>query len=313
MEEKNQTVLTYFIIKGITELPELQTPIFFLVLLIYLTIIGGNMTILFLVSFDHQLHTPMYFFLGNLSVLDICYSTVTMHKIMDTYISGNKGIPFSACIAQTYFYISLLCCEFLLLAAMSYDRYVAICYPLRYSTIMNHRVCILLASVCWVLGFSEVTPLLCVIYDIYCFISNEINHFFCDLLALMKLFCSNASRMEHLIYSESVFVGLIPFSLTIMSYFYIIRTILRIPSTNGRRKAFYTCSSHLMVVFLLYVTITSLCMRPTSTFTLDSDKLISLLYTTLTPILNPLIYSLKNKDVKSAYGRLLKRSKNVLL
>ncbi|MEE6513175.1 hypothetical protein FKM82_020695 [Ascaphus truei] len=313
MEEKNQTSVTYFIIKGITDLPEMQTPIFLFVLIIYFIILGGNMTILSLICLDPQLHTPMYFFLGNLSVLDICYTTVTMHTILVTFMSGDKSVSFSACVAQMYFYVSLLCCEFLFLTAMSYDRYVAICNPLRYPMIMNARVCVYLASVCWVLGFLEVIPAVRIIYDIHCFQSNEINHFFCDLLALMKLFCSNASSMEHLIFIESVFVGVLPFSLTIVSYVYIIRTILRIPSTTGKRKAFYTCSSHLTVVTLLYVTIFSLYMRPTIMFTLDSDKLFSLLYTTVTPMLNPLIYSVKNKDVKSAFRRMLHQSKKVLL
>ncbi|XP_053330098.1 olfactory receptor 13C9-like [Spea bombifrons] len=309
MEGKNQTWMDYFVIKGITDLPELQTPIFLLVLLIYITILGGNATILLLICLNPHLHTPMYHFLSNLSALDICYTTVTMHSVLISYASGDKRVSFSGCIAQMYFYVSFLCCEFMLLTAMSYDRYVAICNPLRYATIMNSRACLLLMGACWVLGFAEVVPAIFIIYNIYCFRSNEVNHFFCDLLAVMKLFCSRASVMEHLIYIESVFIGFIPFSLTIMSYGYIIQTITRINSNRGKRKAFYTCSSHLTVVSLLYVTIFCMYMRPTSSFTLDSDKLFSLLYTTLTPLLNPLIYSLKNKDVKAAVTHLLKRNK----
>ncbi|KAM4696681.1 olfactory receptor 13C9-like [Rhinophrynus dorsalis] len=312
MEDKNQTWVSSFIIKGLTDLPQLQALIFMLVLLIYLIILLGNSTMLSLIYMDPKLHTPMYFFLSNLSVLEMCYTTVTMHKTLVSYISRNKKVSFSGCVAQMYFYVSFLCCEFMLLAAMSYDRYVAICNPLRYSTIMNSRVCVLLALACWLIGLIEVIPAIFIIYDIHCFKSNEINHFFCDLMALMKLFCRNTSSMENLIYTESVFVGFIPFFLTVLSYFRIIRTVLGIHSTSGRSKAFYTCSSHLTVVSLLYVTIFCLYMRPTSTFTLDSDKLFSLLITTLTPMLNPLIYSLRNKDVKSAFKRLLKQNSKVL-
>ncbi|KAM5145569.1 olfactory receptor 5AR1-like [Mantella aurantiaca] len=305
MEKKNLTWQNYFIIRGITDLSQLQTPIFMQVLLTYLIILGGNSAIVLLICKDSQLHTPMYHFLCHLSIMDVCYSTVTMHKALDAYVSGDKRVSFSACIAQMYFYVALLCCEFWLLAAMSYDRYVAICIPLRYVMIMNKMLCALMTAVCWILGILEVLPAVFIIYDIYCFKSNIINHFFCDLLPIMKLFCHSNSKMEHLIYAESVFVGLLPFSLTIMSYVYIIRAILRIHSSIGRWKAFYTCSSHITVVSLLYVTIFSLYMRPTSAITPESDKLFTLFYTALTPMLNPLIYSLKNKDVKLAFWRLV--------
>ncbi|XP_077344363.1 olfactory receptor 8G17-like [Lithobates pipiens] len=308
MEEKNLTWQNYFIISGITDLLQLQAPIFLQVLLIYLIILGGNLMILLLICMNTQLHTPMYHFLCHLSIMDVFYSTVTMHKTLDTYVSGNKGVSFSACIAQMYFYVAFLCCEFLLLTAMSYDRYVAICIPLQYAMIMNKNVCTLMATVCWILGFLEVLPAIFIIYDIYCFKSNIVNHFFCDLLAIMKLFCHSANKMELLIYIMSLFVGVLPFSLTIMSYIYIIRSILRIHSSTGRWKAFYTCSSHITVVSLLYVTLFCLYMRPTSAFTLDSDKLVSLFYTALTPMLNPLIYSLKNKDVKLAFFRLVNKT-----
>ncbi|XP_063288433.1 olfactory receptor 5AR1-like [Pelobates fuscus] len=274
MEDNNQTWGSYFIINGITDLPSVQAPIFALVLLIYMSILFGNLTILSLIISNICLHTPMYFFLGNLSILDMGYTTVTMHKILITYTSGDKSVSFLGCLSQMYFYVAFLCCEFMLLTAMSFDRFVAICKPLHYSVIMKSK-------------------------------SKEINHFFCDLLAFMKLFCNNVHSMENLLHIESVFIGFLPFSLTIMSYVYIIRTILKIKTTTGRRKAFYTCSSHLMVVFLLYVTIFCLYLRPTTNITLDSDKFFSLFYITLTPMLNPIIYSLKNKDVKLAFQNLI--------
>ncbi|XP_018421037.1 PREDICTED: olfactory receptor 1009-like [Nanorana parkeri] len=311
MEEKNVTWQNYFIIRGITDSPQLQAPIFLQVLLIYLIILIGNSSILLLICTDPQLQKPMYHFLSHLSIMDVCYSTVTMHKTLDTYVSGNKQVSFSACIAQMYFYVALLCCEFLLLTAMSYDRYVAICIPLRYVMIMNKKMCTIMTTLCWIVGFLEVLPAAIIVYRIYCFKSNDINHFFCDLLAIMKLLCHSVSNMERLIYVESVFVGFLPFSLTIMSYIYIIRAILRIHSSTGSWKAFYTCSSHITVVSLLYVTIFCLYMRPTSAFTLESDKLFSLFYTALTPMLNPLIYSLKNKDVKLALYRLMAKNNKI--
>ncbi|XP_044162289.1 olfactory receptor 6C1-like [Bufo gargarizans] len=313
MQERNQTWVTFFIMKGISDLPQLQTSIFFLVLVTYLIILSGNATILLLIGHDRQLHTPMYYFLSHLSIMDICYSTVTMHKTLAIYVSGDERVSFHSCIAQMYFYVALLCSEFLLLTTMSYDRYVAVCNPLHYVRIMNSKVCSVLCTVSWVLGFSEVIPAIFIIYDIHCFKSHEINHFFCDLLVIMKLFCYKASKMEQLIYIESIFVGVLPFSLTLTSYVFIIRTVLRIHSSSGRYKTFYTCSSHITVVSLLYVTLFCVYLRPTSLVTLESDKLLMLFYTALTPMLNPVIYSLKNKDIKMAFRRLMMMNNKILL
>ncbi|KAM4021077.1 olfactory receptor 2A12-like [Anomaloglossus baeobatrachus] len=307
MEDNNNTWVDFFIMKGFSDLPQLQMPIFLLILVIYLAIFTGNSIILLLICKDRQLHTPMYYFLSHLSAMDICYSTVTMHKTLITYVTGDKSVSFSACIAQMYFYVAFICGEFLLLTVMSYDRYVAVCNPLRYVIIMNNRVCSALASVCWIIGFSDVIPTMCVIYDIHCFKTNIINHFFCDLLVIMKLFCYDASRMENLIYSQSLFVAFTPFILTLTSYIFIIRAILRIHSSAGRRKTFYTCSSHVTVVSFLYMTIFCVYMRPTSSHSLESDKLYTLFYTSLTPLINPLIYSLKNKNVKMAFKRLINK------
>ncbi|XP_056397365.1 olfactory receptor 146-like [Hyla sarda] len=312
MEDKNQTRVEFFTMKGISELPQLQTPIFLLVLVTYLAILMGNSAILLLICEDHQLQTPMYYFLSQLSIMDICYSTVTMHKSLAMYIFGDKTVSLSACIAQMCFYVGLLCCEFVLLTAMSYDRYVAICNPLHYSTIMNGKVCCIFMSVSWVLGFFMVVPALCVTFDINCFKLVEIDHFFCDLLVIMKLFCYKAFKMEYLIYVASIFIGFLPLTLTLTSYVFIIKNILRIPSRTGKSKVFYTCSSHITVVFLLYVTLFCTYLRPSPSTTLESEKFLTLFYTALTPLLNPLIYSLKNKDVKMAFNRLIKKNKLLL-
>ncbi|KAG8552792.1 hypothetical protein GDO81_003067 [Engystomops pustulosus] len=313
MEDKNQTWMEYFTMKGISDLPQLQTPIFLLFLVIYLIILSGNSAILLLICNDRRLQTPMYYFLSHLSIMDISYGTVTMHKTLAMYVSGDASVSRSACFSQMYFYVALICCEFVLLAAMSYDRYVAVCNPLRYVTIMNTKVCSVLSSVSWVIGICEAAPTMYMVYEIHCFKSYEINHFFCDLLVIMKQFCYKAYKMQHLIFVESIFIGFVPCTLTLTSYVFIIRTILMIRSSTGRRKTFYTCSSHITVVCLLYVTLFCVYFRPTSSYMTETEKLFTLLYTALTPMLNPLIYSLKNKDVKMAFKRLMKNNIKILL
>ncbi|XP_040262319.1 olfactory receptor 6C1-like [Bufo bufo] len=304
---KNHTIVEYFIIKGISDVPELQTSIFILVLLIYLLTLGGNMIILLLVCLDHKLHTPMYFFLANLSVLDTFSTTVTLHNILATFITGDNTISYAGCICEMYFFGFLICDELLFLTAMSYDRYVAICNPLTYHMVMNYRLCIVLAISCWLLGMLEVIPYIILLLGFTCYKSNVINHFFCDLVPLMILSCSDTSTLEILSLTEGLLlITFTPFLLKFISYIFIISTILKIHSSTGRRKAFYTCSSHLTVVILLYSTLFFQYLRPTSLDTSKSNKFFSLFNTAAIPVLNPLIYSLKNKDVKSAMIRKLR-------
>ncbi|KAM4019217.1 olfactory receptor 5V1-like [Anomaloglossus baeobatrachus] len=310
MEHNNQTKVTFFIIMGISSLPELQALIFFLVLLIYLFTLGGNVTILLLVCLDHHLHTPMYFFLGNLSILDISSSTISLHKILVAYLIGDNNVSFLSCILQFYIFSSLACNELLILVAMSYDRYVAICQPLRYSVIMNSKVCALLAVVCWVTSFLEVVPYVTLLSGFSCYKSNIINHFFCDLVPLLSLTCSDTSTLKLLSLIEGLLLlSITPSVLTFTPYVFIISSILRIRSNTGRRKAFYTCSSHIAVVVLLYVTLVCQYLKPTTADSLESNKLFSLFNTAAVPMLNPLIYSLKNRDVKSSLRRKLKLTK----
>ncbi|XP_053330106.1 olfactory receptor 8D1-like [Spea bombifrons] len=306
MELNNQTMVTYFIIKGISDAPELQLPIFLLVLLIYLITLGGNLTILLLVCLDRHLRTPMYFFLSNLSILDMCSVTVTLHKVLIIFITKDNTVSYSPCMTQMYFFGSLICDELLLLTAMSYDRYVAICKPLHYHTSMNGRVCASLAIACWLFGFVEVIPYIELLVGFSCYRSNIINHFFCDLVPLMKLSCSDTYLLEVLSLTEGLLlITIVPFMFTFISYVFIIMTIVRIRTSSGRLKAFYTCSSHLTVVVLLYGILLSQYLRPVSTNTSDSNRFFSLFNTAVVPMLNPLIYSLKNKDVKRALARRL--------
>ncbi|KAM4697119.1 olfactory receptor 6C3-like [Rhinophrynus dorsalis] len=307
MEKSNQTLPTYFILKGISDLPELQTPIFLLVLFIYLIILAGNMTILLLICLDHQLQTPMFFFLANLSILDMSSSTVALHNTLVMYVTGNNTISYMNYLVQTYVFGSLNTDELLFLTAMSYDRYVAICKPLHYHLIMNRRLCLLLATGTWLLGFLEIIPLVVLLSGFTCYRSNIINHFFCDLVPVMKLSCSDTSLLEFLFLIEGVFLlSVIPFLLIFICYVLIIISILKIRTSSGKLKAFYTCSSHLTVVILLYTTLVCQYQRPVTMDSLESNKLFSLFNTAAVPILNPFIYSFNNRDIKSALRRRLK-------
>ncbi|KAM4641755.1 olfactory receptor 6C74-like [Discoglossus pictus] len=309
MDQKNLTFWSYFVIKGISDIPELQTPIFLLVLFLYLIILGGNMSILLLICRDPHLHTPMYFFLGNLSLLDISSTTVTLQSTLVTFITGDNTVSFLGCLSQLSTFSCLSANELFLLTAMSYDRYVAICNPLHYPMIMRYRVCVLLVVVCFLLSLVDFTPYLLLLLGFSCYVSNIINHFFCDIVPVMKLSCSDTSVLEMLFLLEGTLITLLtPSSLTFISYVFIIGTILKIRSSTGRSKAFYTCSSHLTVVLLLYTTLFCQYIRPVSIDSLESNKLFALFNTAIVPLLNPLIYSLKNKDVKSALRRQLKLS-----
>ncbi|KAM4612455.1 olfactory receptor 6C1-like [Discoglossus pictus] len=305
-------MVTYFILMGISNHPSLQAPIFFLILIMYLLTLGGNTTILVLVYTDHHLHTPMYFFLGNLSLMDMSSSTITLHKILSTFIFMDNTISLYACRKHIFLYMSMISAEVFLLAAMSYDRYVAICKPLHYPVIMNHTVCALLATICWMLGFLVITPHLILLSQLWCYRSNIVNHFFCDIVPVLNLSCNDTSAIEILTLSEGFSVGVAPFLLTFTSYMFIINNILKIRSSTGRIKAFYTCSSHLTVVIIFYGAIFLQYLKPSSNNNLDFKKYIALFNTAVVPLINPVIYSLKNSDVKSAFRGQLRRCKVIV-
>ncbi|XP_073498563.1 olfactory receptor 8D1-like [Phyllobates terribilis] len=303
---ENQTSKDHFIIVGLSSDPYLQVPAFLLILIIYVLTYGGNLTILLLICLDHHLHTPMYFFLANLSIIDMLSTFITLHRELVHFIIGIKAINFVACMIQMYIFAGLTCNELLILMVMSYDRHVAICNSLRYHAVMNQRVCTTLVIMCWLLGFIQVLPIVFVLSSFTRYRSNMVNHFFCDPLSLKKLLCGYSYYLELAIYVNGVFDATCPFLLTFLPYVFIMATILKIRTTNGRHKAFYTCSSHLTVVVLLYTTLVFQYLRPHSMINLDSNKLFSLFNTAGVPLLNPLIYSLKNKDVKAALKRKLK-------
>uniref|UniRef100_A0A8C3FGP9 Olfactory receptor n=1 Tax=Chrysemys picta bellii TaxID=8478 RepID=A0A8C3FGP9_CHRPI len=306
-EQGNQTSNTEFVLLGFGNLPELQLLLFLLFLVIYIVTVAGNILIMVLIVADQHLHTPMYFFLGNLSCLETCYTCTILPRMLASLRTGDRTISFSGCVTQYYFFGSLLATECLLLSVMSYDRYLAICNPLHYAARMSGRACIQLAGGCWIGGFlcCGITTL-SISHLSFCG-PNGIDHFFCDLIPLVKLSCNDPHLMETLAFTLSLIFLLVPFLLTLMSYICIINTILRIPSTTERQKAFSTCSSHLIVVSIYYGTLLIVYMFPTTNILSDFKKVLSVIYTVLTPLVNPLIYSLRNKALMKACRKFMFR------
>uniref|UniRef100_A0A803K899 G-protein coupled receptors family 1 profile domain-containing protein n=1 Tax=Xenopus tropicalis TaxID=8364 RepID=A0A803K899_XENTR len=289
----NQTVVSEFFLVGFSDIPQWNMLLVLAFTFSYIWTLSGNTFILSLIIFDSGLHTPMYFFLSNLCVLDICCISVTAPQFLYMFYHLHYSVSFSNCITQVYFYLAFTNVQFFLLPVMAYDRYRAICNPLRYHVFMSKRACVSLAVGTWAFGFIN-TLSYRISHLIYC-ISPVINHFFCDLTAVMKLSCSDTSTIEHFTFIEGVLCGFLPLSL---------QCILKIHSSDGRQKAFSTCASHLTVVILFYGTVLVMHMRPSSHYLLAQDKPLSVLYTAIIPILNPLIYSLRNKNVKKALGEI---------
>ncbi|KAM9120622.1 olfactory receptor 11A1-like [Pangshura tecta] len=302
-EGENHTSITEFILLGFGNPPGLQILFFLLFLGIYIVTMAANMLIVALVVADQRLHTPMYFFLGNLSFLEICYSSTILPRMLASLLTGDRTISIMGCMIQFYWFGFLATAECYLLAVMSYDRYLAICKPLRYATLMNVRFCMQLASGSWLISLIIISIIISFMSQLTFCGPNEIDHFFCDLTPVTNLSCSDTSlvTLGSLIFS-SVHVILL-FPLTLASYVYIISAILRIPSTTGKQKAFSTCSSHLIVVSVFYGTLITVYMLPNTRALRAPNKVFSFFYTVLTPMINPLIYSLKNKEINEALRR----------
>ncbi|XP_069461147.1 olfactory receptor 2D3-like [Ambystoma mexicanum] len=306
MESQNISSAPGFLLLGLSEHPKVQVLLFVFFLIIYLATILGNTVLITACVHDSRLHTPMYFFLVNLSFLDICYSTVTVPNMLVQLLYRSR-MSYSRCAAQMYTYLLLGCTECVLLAVMGYDRYVAISFPLRYTVIMRMPVSITLAACCWFIG--SLMALLDTVFtlELPLCASNVINHFFCEATALLKMACSDTYVAEMVIFSVGIFVLLIPSLFTLISYVRIIATIMGIRSTQGRYKAFSTCASHLTVVTIFYSTAIFMYMKPVSKNSANMDKMISVFYTVTPPMMNPVIYSLRNKDVKMALQKITQR------
>ncbi|XP_027814907.2 olfactory receptor 12D1-like [Ovis aries] len=304
----NQTSITEFLLLGITDIQELQSFLFVIILIIYFLSLAGNGAILIAVISDPRLHSPMYFFLGNLSCLDICYSTVTLPKMLENFLSTHKAISFLGCISQLHFFHFLGSTEVMLLAVMAFDRYVAICKPLRYTVIMNHQVCTQMAVTVWIIGFFHALLHSVMTSRLNFYGSNHIHHFFCDVKPLLKLACGNTDLNEWLLHTVTETIAMGSFSLTLLSYFYIIIYLfLKTHSCRMLRKALSTCASHFMVVVLLFGPVFFIYIRPASGSSMDQDRTVAIMYSVVSPVLNPLIYTLRNKEVKGALKRVIRR------
>ncbi|XP_043827862.1 olfactory receptor 10AG1-like [Dromiciops gliroides] len=307
MDQRNLSIVEEFILIGFSDLPNLQGFLFSIFLIIYMSIILGNGLIIILTMVAPDLKTPMYFFLGNFSFVEICYTSVTLPRMLSDLWTQKRNINFFACATQLCFFLILASTEFLLLTVMAYDRYVAICRPLYYPLIMNPRVCAKLVTGSWISAIPTITALVYLIFSLPFCGPNKLNHFFCDSLPLLMVACGDTSVMEYIVYGGTVLYIMVPFLLIIRSYVKIIVIIQKLPSAIGRFKAFSTCSSHLTVVILLYGSAIITYSIPKSKASSGTEKVLSLFYTIITPMFNPLIYSLRNKDVIAAFKKLISK------
>ncbi|XP_012292323.2 olfactory receptor 5AP2-like [Aotus nancymaae] len=307
IRSRNQTEVTEFLLLGLSDNPDLQGVLFALFLLIYVATMVGNLGMIVLIKIDLHLHTPMYFFLSSLSFVDASYSSSITPKMLVNLMGENKAISFHGCAAQFYFFGSFLGIECFLLAMMAYDRYAAIWNPLLYPVLMSGRICLLLIATSFLAGFGNAAIHTGMTFRLSLCGSNRINHFYCDSPPLLKLSCSDTRVNGIVIMAFSSFNVISCVTIVLISYLCIFTAILKMPSLEGRHKAFSTCASHLMAVTIFFGTILFMYLRPTSSYSMEQDKVVSVFYTVIIPMLNPLIYSLKNKDVKQALKKILQK------
>ncbi|XP_011948664.1 PREDICTED: olfactory receptor 10T2-like [Cercocebus atys] len=307
MKRQNQSELTEFILTGFSELGDLQILLFFVFLLVYLTTLMANATIITVIRQDRALHTPMYFFLFVLSCSETCYTLVIVPKMLTNLLSTIPTISFSGCAVQLYLFVGLACTNCFLIAVMGYDRYVAICNPLNYTLIVSRATCMQLVLASSFCGFLISMIVSILVFSVPFCASNRINHFFCDISPVIKLGCTDTNLKEMIVFFLSILVLLVPLVLIFISYVFIVSTILKISSVEGQCKAFATCASHLTVVVIHYGCASFIYLRPTSLYSSDKDQLVAVTYTVITPLLNPLVYTLRNKEVKTALRKVLSR------
>ncbi|XP_029800838.1 putative olfactory receptor 2B8 [Suricata suricatta] len=307
MDQKNGSSFTGFILLGFSDRPQLERILFVVLLIFYLLTLLGNTTIIALSHLDPRLHTPMYFFLSNLSFLDLCYTTSTVPQLLVHLRGADKSISFGGCVAQLFVSLGLGSTECILLGMMAFDRYAAICRPLHYMVIMHRHLCALMASASWFIGFANSSLQTVLIFLVPLCGRNKIDNFICELPPLLKLACVDPTVIKSEIFFAAVIILFIPVILITFSYGQIVRAVLRIKSAAGRRKAFGTCGSHLTVVSLFYSTATYAYLQPSNNHSQDQGKFIALVYIIITPMVNPFIYTLRNKDVMGAMKKVLCR------
>lgn len=298
MVQENDTHIHEFILLGFPTTPELQALLFVIFLAVYLLTVTENVVIMALIITHRQLHKPMYFFLAHLALLEACYISVTVPKLLVTFVVRNRSISLPGCLAQLYFFLALVCTECVLLAVMAHDRHAAVCAPLHYALTMSPRACLQLATASWLLGFLIAALKVFFISQLSFCSPGVINHFYCDVSPLLNLSCAERRRAEMVDFISALFILLVPLSVIIISYTCIIRAVLLLPKAQNRKKAFSTCASHLAVVIIFFSATLFMYARPRSVNSRDLNKLVSIIYTIVTPMLNPVIYCLRNQEVK---------------
>ncbi|XP_021541411.1 olfactory receptor 10A3 [Neomonachus schauinslandi] len=307
MKRQNQSSVVEFILLGFSNFPELQEQLFGVLLVVYLVILLGNAIIIVSISLEQSLHIPMYLFLQNLSVVDVSFSAVIMPEMLVVLSTEKMSITFAGCFAQMYFLLLFGGTECFLLGAMAYDRFAAICHPLSYPMIMNKRVFMKLVMFSWASGVLVATVQTTWVFSFPFCGPNEINHFFCETPPVLELACADTFLFEIYAFTGTILIIMVPFVLILLSYIRILFAILKMPSATGRQKAFSTCASHLTSVTLFYGTANMTYLQPKSGYSPGTKKVMSLTYTSLTPLLNPLIYSLRNSEMKKALMKLWRR------
>uniref|UniRef100_A0A670ZKU8 Olfactory receptor n=1 Tax=Pseudonaja textilis TaxID=8673 RepID=A0A670ZKU8_PSETE len=304
---KNKTAVLEFILVGLSTTTEMQSLLFWIFIFIYVMALIANFVLILTIYSCRKLHTPMYFLIVNLSLVNVFSISVTIPKLLHNLLTGRKTISFYGCIAQVYLFIWALGTELLLLSFMAFDRYAAICHPLQYTVIMKKEVCLGIASIVWIFGMVNSGIHAGLTLELSFCNSNIINHFFCDIPPLLQLSCSDKNPNEIMEFISDVIFGICSCGLTFTSYFFILKNICSLRSTEGKKKAFSTCSSHFIVVSIFFSSVIYTYIRPSSVYVLDQDKLISLLYSVVTPVVNPIIYSLRNKDFIEGLKALIRR------
>ncbi|MBZ3880455.1 Olfactory receptor 8K5 [Sciurus carolinensis] len=306
MGQQNQTLLTEFILTGVSRRPELQLPLFGVFLIIYMVTVVGNLGMIILTKLDSHLHTPMYFFIRHLAFIDLGNSTVICPKMLVNFVVDQNTISYNACATQLAFFLMFIISEFFILSAMAYDRYVAICNPLLYNVIMSQRLCCVLVAIPYLYSTFQALLFTIKIFTLNFCGSNVISHFYCDDVPLLPMLCSDAQEIQLLIILFTAFNLISSLLVVLASYILILLAICRMHSAESRKKAFSTCGSHLTVVVVFYGSLFFMYLQPKSTHSFETDKIASVFYTLVIPMLNPLIYSLRNKEVKNAFHRVFK-------
>ncbi|XP_014652539.1 PREDICTED: olfactory receptor 10R2-like [Ceratotherium simum simum] len=305
----NSSCVTEFLLLGFSSLGKLQLVLFVVFLCLYLIILSGNITIISVIRLDRSLHTPMYFFLCVLSTSEIFYTIVILPKMLINLLSALRTLSFMSCATQMFFFLGFAVTNCLLLGVMGYDRYAAICRPLHYPILMSWNVCGQLAGICIVSGFLISLVGTTLVFSLAFCGPNKVTHYFCDISPVIRLACAETYINELVIFICGVLALIMPFIFICISYGFIVHTILKIPSAEGKRKAFSTCASHLIVVIVHYGCASFVYLRPSAKYTSDKDRLVTVTYTIITPLLNPMVYSLRNKDVQLAIQKMIGKTR----